>query len=428
MKTLLILRGPDPDSPKRKEWIETRNLQPYMCSPNDIRKLYGSPLINSKRGDIKYGGFDDEDMTWKFYDALTERMKKGCAVVVSGEFLKFAKLKKLKDLAKIYGYHVFVKNFPIEPDIMTRLEGKEFHAVSPVTQDTVMSDIKDYLNSWDALKNSTASASGVTMISDVQDIVSYFETRESCKLPDTTELVFVGDIHGYYDKISKYVMSECCGGSMIIPENQFWVFLGDYIDRGPEPKKCLDFVMTLAQINRGNVVALEGNHEQFLKKYLATWNDPRVKDGDIKESPVKKIRCEQFLDTTMADYIGLEAKERSDYLERMGRVLQDSATILRGGVWYYCSHAGFYSLKQFGWKLFGNCMYGNRDVEDQDKWASKELGNDFSVSVHAHCKYPGHPGTHNLYPSVYNLDPGKDGEIRVLRIPGSGGEIKLDIL
>jgi hypothetical protein len=215
---------------------------------------------------------------------------------------------------------------------------------------------------------------------------------------------------------------------MIIPSDQMWVFLGDYIDRGPEPKKCLDFVMTLFSLNPGRVAVLEGNHEQFLRKYLAPWGDPRVKDGDILESPVKKIRCEQFLDTTMADFVGMPESERSKYLARMGQVLRDSACIFRSGYLFYCSHAGFYSLKQYDWKLYGNCMYGNRDVEDQDKCASKELQSNRSYSIHAHCKYPNYPGAANLYPGVYNLDPERDGEIRILRFPAGGYEGQLEIL
>ncbi len=51
-------------------------------------------------------------------------------------------------------------------------------------------------------------------------------------------------------------------------------FLGDYIDRGPDNKAVIDFIMNL-QKNLPNVVALMGNHEDYLLK--AHWHDSERK-------------------------------------------------------------------------------------------------------------------------------------------------------
>lgn len=48
------------------------------------------------------------------------------------------------------------------------------------------------------------------------------------------------------------------------------IFLGDYIDRGPESKAVIDFIINL-QRSMPNVVALIGNHEDYLLK--AHWHD-----------------------------------------------------------------------------------------------------------------------------------------------------------
>ena len=49
------------------------------------------------------------------------------------------------------------------------------------------------------------------------------------------------------------------------------VFLGDYIDRGPESKACIDRILQFRTESRAAVVTLLGNHEEWL---LRTLHDP----------------------------------------------------------------------------------------------------------------------------------------------------------
>jgi len=54
--------------------------------------------------------------------------------------------------------------------------------------------------------------------------------------------------------------------SQIKPDkNDHLVFLGDYIDRGPDSKGVIDFIMNL-QKNGYNVTTLKGNHESVCAK------------------------------------------------------------------------------------------------------------------------------------------------------------------
>ena len=71
-------------------------------------------------------------------------------------------------------------------------------------------------------------------------------------------LVF-GDIHGEWNKLESLL-------AQVEPdyERDEIVFLGDYIDRGPEPKRVLDYVMGLPKSS--NIHLLQGNHE------LTLWN------------------------------------------------------------------------------------------------------------------------------------------------------------
>lgn len=72
---------------------------------------------------------------------------------------------------------------------------------------------------------------------------------------------FIGDIHGHASKLEAlllklgYTKTE---NGYVHPYRKV-VFLGDYIDRGPEIRKTLEIVKSMT--DNGNAVALMGNHE-----------------------------------------------------------------------------------------------------------------------------------------------------------------------
>jgi serine/threonine protein phosphatase 1 len=68
----------------------------------------------------------------------------------------------------------------------------------------------------------------------------------------------IGDIHGSLPKLRRLI-AQCekyAGGQPLI-----FIFLGDYIDRGPQSAGVVSFVMELQSRPGGSVIALKGNHE-----------------------------------------------------------------------------------------------------------------------------------------------------------------------
>jgi serine/threonine protein phosphatase 1 len=78
-----------------------------------------------------------------------------------------------------------------------------------------------------------------------------------------SRVLAVGDVHGMYEKLIK-LMDKIC----FAPEEDLLVFLGDYIDRGPDSGKCLQFVYDLQQACPDSVVCLMGNHEVMMSSYF----------------------------------------------------------------------------------------------------------------------------------------------------------------
>ena len=73
-------------------------------------------------------------------------------------------------------------------------------------------------------------------------------------------VVAVGDIHGQSLALRGLL-------AQILPEMRpadTLVFLGDYIDRGPDSKGCIEEILRLKSNARFKVVTLMGNHEQWM--------------------------------------------------------------------------------------------------------------------------------------------------------------------
>ena len=70
----------------------------------------------------------------------------------------------------------------------------------------------------------------------------------------------VGDIHGCLGKLKRLLaVCETHAGERPVR----YVFLGDYIDRGPDSRGVVEFLMRWQAERPGAVVCLRGNHEQL---------------------------------------------------------------------------------------------------------------------------------------------------------------------
>lgn len=70
----------------------------------------------------------------------------------------------------------------------------------------------------------------------------------------------VGDIHGYLDPLRDLLHQL----AVAIRPGDTVVFLGDYIDRGPDSKGCIDAMLGFERTVDAAVVYLRGNHEDWL--------------------------------------------------------------------------------------------------------------------------------------------------------------------
>jgi len=99
---------------------------------------------------------------------------------------------------------------------------------------------------------------------------------------------FMSDIHGFYDELL-YNMHILKNRNFFKNEKDRLIFMGDYIDKGPDSYKVLDFIFKL-QKKYGNskIVVLKGDYENDFLEFLKAENAAIYFDEDIKEAEVLK--------------------------------------------------------------------------------------------------------------------------------------------
>jgi len=70
-------------------------------------------------------------------------------------------------------------------------------------------------------------------------------------------IIAVGDLHGCYSPFAELMRT------MSLTSNDLVVFIGDYIDRGPESKKIVDELIHI-RLSLADIFCLRGNHEDML--------------------------------------------------------------------------------------------------------------------------------------------------------------------
>lgn len=94
----------------------------------------------------------------------------------------------------------------------------------------------------------------------------------SARVPDQCRVYAVGDIHGRLDLLERLLgrMEEDCARSR--PKRVAVVFLGDYVDRGPNSRLVVERLMHGAPqggaLADAEWVCLKGNHEDYMVRFV----------------------------------------------------------------------------------------------------------------------------------------------------------------
>lgn len=232
--------------------------------------------------------------------------------------------------------------------------------------------------------------------------------------------IAIGDVHGNLAALDDLL-------NRITPEIRAadtTVFLGDYLDRGPNPKGCIQRIIEFRRTAKGRVVTLLGNHEEWL---LRTFED------HTRHSWLLGMEAFQ----TIQSYSAAAATRLREEAEKAALRLVTERVPLPYDVFFTAvpdEHMTFLkSLQRFCRTPDAVCVHGglNPDggrVEDQrpediiwgaDGFPERYQGSEFVVYGHANNPVVDQEGRPHprILGRTYGLDSIATGVLTALRLP-----------
>lgn len=305
MRTLLLLRGAP--GVGKSTYIERNGLYPFTLSADSIRLLCQAPILMP---DGTHGISQNNDgFVWKtLFSILEMRMKNGEFTVIDATNSKSSEMRRYKKLATEYHYRIYCVDFTDVP-----IEEVKRRNASRLEYKRVPDSVIDNMYARFATQQ---VPSGIKVIKPDELHKVYFSPID---LSSYKKVHHIGDIHGCYTALMEYI--EEIGG---IKEDEYYIFTGDYIDRGIENKAVLTYLMEIQELP--NVLMLEGNHERWIWEYA---ND-------------RPARSREFETVTKLQLEDLDKKK----LRVFYRTLGQCAYYKYGDKFVFVSHAGLSTLPE----------------------------------------------------------------------------------
>lgn len=94
-------------------------------------------------------------------------------------------------------------------------------------------------------------------------------TAAAARVPEGVRVYAVGDIHGRADLLDDMMQLVETDSEAVVPAREtILVFIGDYVDRGPDSAGVIDRLLTLVRDRRYRTHLLKGNHEVMFLNFL----------------------------------------------------------------------------------------------------------------------------------------------------------------
>ena len=262
MRKLIILRGAMGCG--KSTFIKNNDLENYTLSTDTIRLMYASPELGI---DYKESipQFNNKKVWELLYTLLEERMKKGEFTIIDAVHAYADESFPIyKKLAEKYRYRLYVLDFTDIPkeEVYERNKGREIYRQVPE------SSIDRVYKAFEKERISTAFK--VIKPENFNEIIN----TTPRDLNGYEKVHIIGDIHGSATALKTYFTKYP------ISEKDYYIFCGDYFDRGTQNYQTFKFLSEL--MTNKNMTFLIGNHEDKLYKYAC--DDEFKMDYDIKNT------------------------------------------------------------------------------------------------------------------------------------------------
>ena len=310
MRVFLMLRGV-PGSGK-SSFVKANKLERFTVESDAIRVAING-IKHNEDGELTIPQ-DNMQLVWETIDkALIARMKNGEFVVLDATNIREEAYRKYKKMAKDNNYRFFVVDFTPElsenyTEDMYIEDLKARNLERPVYKRVPEKVIEKHAKL--AFNKTYISKSVLISPEEYTEKVLY----RKYDLNEYKAINLYSDMHGNYTTFKKAIGE--------INDDEFYILLGDYVDRGLENKEMIEWLFENA--DRPNLIYLQGNHERWMKYHA---------NGEID-----KIMSKEYLHQTRPDIESLD--DWQNKLKYIVKKLQQVYYFEYAGNNYLCTHAG----------------------------------------------------------------------------------------
>lgn len=242
-------------------WIKKHNLHHYTIDFKKISNAAQSPRLDIS-GRYYFHYPHQRIQSNMIFELLKWRMENGDFTIIENLHITQSFFSNYQQLAKAHRYKIIIVDFSHVPLSEIKARNKEMKLQNPLEYYHYTDE--EILSLYDKLLNTKIPIPYETIKPD--DINSLLATKPK-DLSKYKRIYHIGDIHGSFSVLKEYLGN--------IRDDCFYIFLGDYIDRGLQNHEVLNFLIKI--MNNHNVYILEGNHERHL------WNWVHNRESSSRE-------------------------------------------------------------------------------------------------------------------------------------------------
>lgn len=299
----------------KSTFIRENNLEAFTLSMDTIREMIsGVSLANNDN--LELSQHKNSEVFGVFKDLLIKRMKDGGPILLDNYYSNRSSYKDLINLSQNYGYQCKIVDFPkltIEEAVKRNSERVSYKRVSESRSREMYynfqaalleEDIIPAISTEDAVKEIKVTIEELTI-----DLNKY------------NKIHHIGDLQGTYNPIKEYFEKDS------IKDDEFYIFLGDYIDRGVQNGEVIKFMLSLK--DKENVVMLKGNHEIHLQNYAFNMNVYGREFREVTQNQIERTNISR------------------KQLKHLVRKFQDFFAYTYKDKKVFCTHAGIGSIPEY---------------------------------------------------------------------------------
>ena len=380
----------------KSTFIKENNLEDYTLSTDKIRLMFNSFELSTDYIE-KIPQFNNKKVWDLLFYILEERMKKGELTIIDATHVYAKELTTYKKIAEKYRYRLYIIDFTdvsLEELLDRNLKRKSNLKVPEYVIKRAYKDLT---------KEVIPKAFKIIKPEEFLDVVS----MPPRNLDNYKKVNIFGDIHGCYTPLKKFFDKHK------ISDDEFYIFTGDYFDRGLENTSVFNFIKE--NISKKNFIFLIGNHEDRLNKYAS--------DDIYKDTYDLMKTTKEF-----------EKNIKKSEIRGLVKGLSQIAYIEFNSKKYIITHGGipYYPEKPLDFYATNSFIYGvdNYDVDIDNIYNNYMINKDDKIyQVHGHRNY--YKIDYNKYEYSLNLDGDIEngGFLRVLTLSDKNRliEIKNDL-